>query len=188
MVAPKAASIKPFMLEKKEGPRQVVSETSVNKWIGCLVTNIKKETDWCPFTASDYSWDQKKVVNRGKADAATARNIEAMLEYISQYTPNCLYWDITVRSKSMEEIWTLVRKWAGIKTVGCYQQKYFQMKRSYNPSGDVTPTDFYFMLRNCKEDCLFKSVNSGGQIPFQGQIPDQDEELSPTLECDVVAD
>ena len=91
MAAPKAATIKPFMLEeKKEGPRQVVSEISVNKWIGCVITNIKMETNWYPFTVTGYSWDQKKVVNQGKEDAGIAQNIEAMLEYIGQYAPNCL--------------------------------------------------------------------------------------------------
>ena len=68
------------------------------------MTNIKKETDWCPFTAADYVWDQKKVLNRGKANAATARNIDAMVEYISTYAPNCLYRDITVRATLMEGI------------------------------------------------------------------------------------
>ena len=62
------------------------------------------------------------------------------------------------------------------------------MKKSYDPSGNISPTDFYFMLRNCKEDCLVKAGNNGGKISFHGQLPDQDEEFSPTIESDVVAD
>ena len=57
-----------------------------------------------------------------------------------------------------------------------------------DPSGNISPTDFYFMLRDCKEDCLVKSGNSGGKILFHGQSLDQDEEFSPTIESDMVTD
>ena len=118
------ATIKPFVLEeKKEGAKQSVSEISVNKWIGCLLANIKKDEAWRPLAVADITWQQKRVANRGQ-EAATAQNIDAMLEYISQYAPNCLYRDITLRCLSLEGVWTLVRKWAGIKIVGCHQQRY----------------------------------------------------------------
>ena len=184
----KVNSIKPFFLEeKKQGPKQLVSETSVNKWEGCILTNIKKDDKWLPFTAQGYTWDPKKTLNRGK-DAATAKNIDAMLEYISQYAPNCLYRDITLRSKSLPEVWLLVRNWAGVKTSGCYQQRYHQVKRSFDSTGDISTTDFFFMLRDAKEDCLMKSQPSGGIVTFRGEIPTEDEELFPTLESDIVAD
>ena len=104
MAAPKAALIKPFMLEKTEGLKQVVSKTSVNKWIGCLLTNIKKEAEWLPLTVTDYDWDQKKVINQGKPNVVTAHHINTMLEYIIMYAPNCLYQDIVAHAKSLEEI------------------------------------------------------------------------------------
>ena len=171
--------------EKKEGPKQTISETTVSKWEGCLLTNIRKEERWLPLIAPNYEWRPKKVANRG---AATAASIDSMLEYIAQYAPNCLYRDITIRSTSVKGIWLLVRNWAGIKTSGCYQQKYHQVKRSYDPTGNISPTDFYFILRNCKEDCLMKCQESGGVVTFQGALPTEDEELIPTLESDIVAD
>ena len=147
----------------------MVSETPVSKWEGCLLVNI-------PFVAPGYEWRPKKIQHRG-AMAATAVLIDSMLEYIAQYAPICLYHDITIRSTSPKNIWLLVRNWAGVKTSGCYQQKYHQVKRSYDRTGSISPTDFYFILRNCKEDCLMKSLASGGVVTFQGALPAEDEEL-----------
>ena len=58
--------------EMKEGAKQTVSETMVNKWKGCLLNNIRKEDKWLPFIAPTYNWSQKKVINRGKDAAASA--------------------------------------------------------------------------------------------------------------------
>ena len=62
------------------------------------------------------------------------------------------------------------------------------MRKSYVSNGDLSPTDFFFQLRNAKEDCLLLSRHNGGQIKFNGIVPQEDEELSPTMESDVVLD
>ena len=186
----KIGQIKPFRIEeKKEGPLNKVSEVSFTKWRGCMLANIKKEEKWHPFLTSE--WSAKKTTNRGLDGAEAAANsllIDAMLEYVSQYAPNCLYRDITLRSKSLEAVWTLVRDWAGLKTVGSYHQTYYQVRRSYDPNGDVSAVDFFFELRNAKEDCLLRCAASGGSVRFRGAIPAADEELSATMESDVVGD
>ena len=44
MSSSKAGQLKPFRIEeKKEGPDNSVSETTANKWQGCMLANIKKE-------------------------------------------------------------------------------------------------------------------------------------------------
>ena len=43
-------------------------------------------------------------------------------------------------------------------------------------------------MRNAKEDCFVLSRHKGGKIKFNGNYPAEDEELSPTLESDVVVD
>ena len=111
-----------------------------------------------------------------------------MLEYLSQYVPNALYRDITKRATSLEAVWTLVRNWAGLKTSGYKQQSYFKVKHSFIHSEEKSPTDFFFALRNAKEDCLLISGANGGKITFHGDLPDEDEDLTPTLESDVVMD
>ena len=148
----KIGQLKPFMIEeKKEGPSRSVSEVTANKWQGCMLANIKKEEKWSPLIGK--TWGPKKTANRGLAGAtadADCAQIDMMLEYVSQYAPNALYRDITLRATSLTAVWTLVRNWAGLKTSGCKQHTYFTVKQSFDPNGDLTPTDFFFSLRNAK--------------------------------------
>ena len=83
----------------------------------------------------------------------------------------------------------LIRDLARLKTVGCYNQIYFKTKQGFSPNdADQSPVDFFFKLRNAKEDCLLCSATSGGAITFKGAIPVADEELTATMESDVTAD
>ena len=185
----KVGQLKPFLIEeKREGPLNSISEATANKWIGNLTANIKKDEQWLPLV--NRSWGKKKISNRGfpAADTTSANHVQNMLEYISQYAPNCLYRDITARATSLNDVWLLVRQWAGLKSSGCKQLVYFNIKKSFHNVQDTPPTDFYFALRNAKEDCLLLSENSGGKVTFAGTIPEEDEDLSPTLENDVVLD
>ena len=190
MSTPKAGQLKPFMLEeKKDAHSRSVSEVTFNKWQGCMLANIKKEEKWLQLLST--TWQSKKSENRGftGADAdSKATQVDMMLEYVAQFAPNHLYRDITNRATSLSAIWTLVRNWAGLKTSGCKQQTYYAMKNSYDPNGDLTATDFFFSLRNAKEDCLLLSRENGGKIKFQGFLPTEDEDLTPTLESDIVLD
>ena len=190
-MASKIGQLKPFMIEeKKEGPQKSVSETTANKWQGCMIANIKKEEKWLPLL-SPKTWQPKKTLNRGfigDEAVANANQVDMLLEYVSQYAPNAVYRDITLRATSLDAVWLLVRNWAGLKTSGSKQQTYYQVKHSWDPNGDLTETDFYFQLRNAKEDCLLLSGTNGGKIKFQGSIPTEDEDLTPTLESDVVLD
>ena len=80
----------------------------------------------------------------------------------------------------------LIRNWARLKTSSCKQQVYYSVKRNYDPNSDYSPTDLFFSLRNAKEDCLLLFAAHGGKISFQGSIPSEDEDLTPTFESDVV--
>ena len=62
------------------------------------------------------------------------------------------------------------------------------MRHSYDPNGDLTPIVGFFSLRNAKEDCLLLSADNGGNVKFHGKISTEDEDLTPTLESDVVLD
>ena len=189
-MASKVRQLKPFMLEeKKEGASRTVSETTVNKWKGCMLANIRKEEKWIPFVSK--KWKPKKFSNRGLEGTSAAADsllIDNLLEYVSQYAPNALYRDITQRSSSLDEVWLLIRNWAGLKSSGSKQQTYYAVKRSFDPNGDLSHTDFFFTLRNAKEDCLLLSSDNGGKISFKGKIPKEDEDLTPTLESDIVLD
>ena len=150
---------------------------------------MKKEEKWIPFISK--KWKPKKISNRGLSGTSAEEDstqIDTLLEYVSQYAPNALYRDITQRSTSLDEVWLLVRNWAGLKSSGSKQQTYYAIKNSYDQHGDLTFTDFFFTLRNAKEDCLLLSSKNGGKISFKGHIPSEDEDLTPTLESDIVLD
>ena len=154
-----------------------------------MLANIKKEANWLPLIP--LTWGPKKSTNRnftGADAAANSSKVDAMLEYLSQYAPNALYRDITKRATSLEAVWTLVHNRAGLKTSGCKQQSYFKVKHSFVHSEENFLTDFFFALRDAKEDCLLISGANGGKITFHGDLPAEDEELTPTLESDVVMD
>ena len=190
MASSKAGQLKPFMLEdKKDAHTRSISEVTANKWQGCMLANIKKEEKWLPFLSK--TWKPKKIKNRGfSGDSAVtdANQVDLLLEYIAQYAPNHLYRDITSRVTSLSAVWTLIRNWAGLKTSGCKQQTYFSVKNSFDPNGELIATDFFFTLRNAKEDCLLLSAASGGKIRLNGNLPTEDEDLTPTLESDIVLD
>ena len=60
MASSKAGQLKPFMIEeKKEGPDNVISEVTANKWKGSILANIKKEEKW--VTLISRTWEPKKV-------------------------------------------------------------------------------------------------------------------------------
>ena len=100
----KVALLKPFNIEDKKDTNGTVSEVTANKWQGCMLQNIRKEPKWIPLL--DIEWNTKKTPNRGAAGrpeepgppvvpavpaATVAAYIDSMLEYVSQYAPNCLY-------------------------------------------------------------------------------------------------
>merc|ERR1711962_1477549 len=68
------------------------------------------------------------------------------------------------------------------------REQYYKLRRTYDPAGDIAPTDFYYMLSSAKQECLLKGAASGGNVTFQGQVPVEDEVLTATLESDIVAD
>ena len=189
-MASKVGQLKPFYLEeKKEGPSQSISDATFTKWQGSILSNIRKEDKWTPFISR--TWSHKKEPNRGftsNTAEADSKQVDLMLAYIAQYAPSVLYRDITQRSTSLESVWTVIRQWAGLKSSGCKHYTYYQLKENYEKDGDVSHNDFFFSLRNAKEDCLLLARENGGKVKFNGTIPTDDEDLTPTLESDIVID
>ena len=128
-------------------------------------------------------WCAKKVPDRGFSDdnKAKALQVDAILEYIAQFAPGCLYRDITNRATSIKQVFETVREWAGLQSIGSCHQTYYQTKRSFKNDPESSPVDFYYELRNAKEDCLLRSATHGGTVKYKGKIHDTDEELSPTM-------
>ena len=112
--------------------------------------------------------------------------VDDMLTYIAQYAPEVLFRDITKRSNSLAEVWRCVLEWANIKVAGSKHQEYNNLRNSYVHGSDkMSPNDFFYLLRNAKEDCL---LTANSNIQFRGRNWTTNEELTPCLESDVVLD
>ena len=192
-MANKTGIIKPFSIETLADDQGRVSDISVEKWQGNLLANMLRHDDWVKFVppGDSAAWRGKKVANRGYVGdgaAAKGRHLDAMLKYIAQFAPNCLYRDITERAITLVQIWNTVKDWAGVKSKGNFHQQYSEVRRSFKANPGETAVNFYYKLRNAQEDCLLLSAASGGQIRYKGVIPAEDEEMSSTLESGVVLD
>ena len=152
---------------------------------GCATRQYKKNPKFLPLL--NLTWEKSSSTNRGLQDANAAENskqIDALLQHISHYGPSALQRDITKRSTSLTEVWTAIRSWAGLKSLGSTFLAYYWAKRSWNPE-TILYVDFYYKLFNASEDCM---LLASGQIKYEGEVPRKDEEISAYSKSRVVMD
>ena len=105
-MAAKPPTNKPFFLaDRKSGPKNNVSETDICQFIQILTSNIRLNEKWARFLQADVQWKPQRSENRGFLGAEAAQkaaNLEAMLAYISSYSPKHLLREITERSTSLQ--------------------------------------------------------------------------------------
>ena len=150
-----------------------------------MLAHIKAEANWLPLV--NLEWDVKKVENRGLDGDNAARDavrLEQMLTFIGMYAPSSVFKEITQRRKSLKDIWTIIRKWAGVSPSGSKHLAYYKLKMAFDPAGQAYQ-EFYYALRDAKEDCLIQSTSN---IQFNGAAVTEDEELTPCIEADVTMD
>ena len=179
----KAATLKPFHLEDKKNSDGSVSEATVARWENVILRNIRKEDMWKLHVTT--TWDTSKI-HKGFEDEGKekkAEEVESMLAYVAQYAPEAIFRDITKRCDSLKEVWTTIREWAGVKIKGSKHQQYNQLRQSYVHGEELSATDFFYQLRNAKEDCL---LSNNSKVSFKGKK--YSEVLTPCLESDVVLD
>ena len=111
--------LKPSHLDEQKDPiTNKTSEVIFSKWKGNTLTKIKSNNDWLPFINGYLTtWGQDDAKHRGfNADNhAKAPLLEAMLEYIGQYTPGSIHRRITRESTWLQEIWEFCREYAGLQ-------------------------------------------------------------------------
>ena len=188
----KATSLKPFHLEdKKSGPKSTIQEATFQKWKQTLEANVRNNDKWSRVFKQTWDHGQENLgmLDREAPNAASAAqqagDITAMLTYIATYAPNCLFRDITRRCSSVKEIWETVRDWANLSTTSSGFHTYAQLQQSYDPNGDMTPNDFFFLLRDAAEDCL---LVRNGSIKWKGKENTGNEPMSQFVESSVVKD
>ena len=137
--------------------------------------------------AEDKEWKQKRITNRGFTGAeATDRAdmVDSILLKIAKNGPSAIFQDIVNRSTGYEYIQNAIRKVCGFPSAGNKLVQYFCVKNSF----DNTKDDYnghYWNLRDIRIGCLLKKNSS---IKFEGENVTEDEELTPALECQIVAD
>ena len=108
-----------------------------------------------------------------------------MLAYIASYSPKHLLREITERCESLEDVWKLLRKWAGIQESGLKVLEYSRMQITWDPSGDISPSEFYYALLDTMQDVL---LIKDGSVRYNQKPNTENEDMTPTLKSMVVKD
>ena len=112
-------------------------------------------------------------------------SIDGMLVYIAGYSPPPLLMAFTQRCRSLLKVWNLIRKWAGVQNSGLKLLSYSRLQNSWDPAGDTTAADFFYVLRDTMEDTL---LTVRGNVKHKNQENTEDEVMTPALESVVVKD
>ena len=175
---------KPYKLETIAKPW---SETDIESWWLTIIDFLKSVPKYKKSMNRDKNWGQKKMVNRGlEGDDATERadTIDSILLKIAKNGPSAIFQDIVYRSTSYDYVRDIIRKVCGFPNISNKLVSYYTLKNSFNVDQDDFNTHYYHM-RDVRIGCLLKKDSA---VKFNGQVPSEDEELTPALENQIVAD
>ena len=175
---------KPYKLDTVSKPW---SETDVETWWLTLMDFIKSVPKFKKSMQSDKTWGPKNVDKRGLegSDAQDRADvIDSILLKIAKNGPSAIFQDIVYRSTSYDYIRNAIRKVCGFPNASNKLVSYFALKNSFDISQEEFNTHYYNM-RDVRIGCLLKKNSS---ITFNGKKLNADEELTPALECQIVAD
>ena len=90
----------------------------------------------------------------GETAEADSEAVSGMLNYVASYAPTHLLREITERCLSLQSVWDLLRQWAGIQPTGLKILEYSRLQQSWNPTGDINPSEFFYALLDTMQDVL----------------------------------
>ena len=175
---------KPYKLESISRPW---SETDVETWWLTIMDFLKSASRYKKSMQDNKEWKQKRITNRGLTggDAADRADvIDSILLKIAKNGPSAIFQDIVHRSTSYKYVQNAIRKVCGFPSSGNKLVNYFSVKSSFDNSKDEF-NSHYWNLRDIRIGCLLKKDS---EIKFEGKRVGEDEELTPALECQIVAD
>ena len=164
--------------------------TTFESWRHNLQYILSLDQNFAPFLVDGFTFLKKSPTNalRGltaddetvpEAKRRTAEqkvtHLELMLGQIANYCPIISRNSIVKNSTSLQSIWHAIRQHYGFQLSGAHFLDFNDIKLE----PDERPEDLYQRLVSFVEDNLLKS---DGSIEHNGEIPTEDEELSPTLE------
>ena len=182
-------SSKLFNIEdRKRHTGKPTTEVDIFQWRSTLLEELRKNDQFTDHLKTTATWKPPKSDNRGFAgtDAEKkAKQVDDMLTKIASYSPSCLVRAISKRTTCLEDIWALVRDWAGIQTTGSRHLDYYRVKQSWKPDGEETKQEFFYRLKDSMEDTLIVATDN---IAEDGRRINEDEDMTPCLNSIVVMD
>ena len=168
--------------------------TSFEDWRQNLQYILSLDRNFAGFLADGATWLKKSPGSplRGlqddpetvpQASRRTAQqkctHLELMLGQIANYCPIISRNTIVKNSTSMNSIWQAIRLHFGFQSTGAH----FLDFNNITLAPVERPKDLYQRLMSFIEENL---LSANGNISHHGEVPDSDEEMSPTLENLVV--
>ena len=182
-------SSKLFNIEdRKRHTGVAITEVDVFQWKSTLLEELRKNKDFTEHIQFGATWGNSREPNRGFTDDDAedkAKAVDSLLTKISSCAPQCLVRSINKRSTSLDDVWTLIRDWAGIHSTGSRHLDYFRAKKSWKEDGEETRQEFFYRLKDSMEDSLLTAED---RISDHGSLVTYDEELTPCLGSIVVMD
>ena len=164
--------------------------TSFESWRQNLLYSLSLDSNFATFLKDDFTWQKKSttqptrgLTDDGEAVAAESRKtaaqklvqLELMLGQIANFCPVIARNAIVRNSTSVKNIWQTIRQHYGFQSSGSQ----FLDLASIRLDPDERPEDLYQRLMMFVEDNLLTTT---GDITHHGDTPDQDEDISPSLE------
>ena len=182
-------SSKLFNIEdRKRHTGKPTTEVDIFQWRSTLLEELRKNDQFTDHLKNTATWKPPKHDNRGfvGADAEKkAKQVDDMLTKIASYSPSCLVRAISKRTTCLEDIWALVRDWAGIQTTGSRHLNYYRVKHSWKPDDEESKQEFFYRLKDSMEDTL---IMASDNIAEDGRRISEDEDMTPCINSTVVMD
>ena len=173
---------------------KVETITSFEAWRQNLQYTLSLDPNFAGFIIDGFVWQKKTNAQplRGFVDdgeevaeanrrtaAQKCTHLDLMLGQIANYCPVISRNTIIKNSTSINNIWQSIRLHFGFQSTGGH----FLDFNNIHLEANERPEDLYQRLASFVEDNL---LHAGGNISHHGEIPEADEELSPSLENFIV--
>lgn len=164
--------------------------TSFEAWRQNLQYTLSLDANFAPFLVDGFTWLKKTPATRlrglqndGEDVAENIRrtaeqkvtHLELLLGQIANFCPVVSKNTIVKNSTSVNSIWQSIRQHYGFQSSGSH---FLDFDNIHLEAGE-RPEDLFQRLMSFVEDNL---LTPNGNISHHGEIPENEEELSPTLE------
>ena len=126
----------PFSLDERRLFNHILTEVDIAQWCEILLANIRADEDMLPW--ANKTWSKAKVANRGITTGSDIpgqlNNLNKMITFVATYAPAALYGEIVLRSTSLDDIWDVIYRWAGIRSSSSRHRTYYRFKKLRNDS------------------------------------------------------